>query len=342
MHRPSEDSTLIVPKRFLTGLQFIMTDCSMMTVPVDSPYHKFFQQGRRRIETVVQLKVPGDSRPQAKCTAIDNQTIEKHLMFNGAVQGKRVRIWLDTGATHCFAGERLKNLLNIDLQPAQLKGVETANGHNNQILGSAKLKVKFTDAPIQQSWDMTVSFLPQFLKGVDLIVGQDWMLKHACHILFDEGQCSLTHPDYTERVFIPQLQVGKYYPTDLPQPQVPEPSPGMISAALMARYMNRCGKNGYKFELLVVKPRATQSSPVMASMQPGPMDTAPERPLTEEEKFDKIAKDLLKDVEKVQPSLVKDLMKLLQEYKDVFSERPKPEGANLPPTEHVKDLVEGT
>jgi predicted aspartyl protease len=137
MHRPSEDSTLIVPKRFLTGLQFIMTDCSMMTVPVDSPYHKFFQQGRKRIETVVQLKVPGDLRPQAKCTAIDNKTIEKHLMFNGTVQGKRVRIWLDTGATHCFAGERLKNLLKVDLQPSQLKGVETANGHNNQILGSA-------------------------------------------------------------------------------------------------------------------------------------------------------------------------------------------------------------
>ena len=319
-----------------------MTDCSMMTVPVDSPYHKIFQQGRKRIETVVQLKVPGDLRPQAKCTAVDSQTIEKHLMFNGTVQGKRVRIWLDTGATHCFAGERLKNLLKLDLQPSQLKGVETANGHNNQILGSSDLKVKFTDAPIHHSWDMNVSFLPQFLKGVDLIVGQDWMIKHACHILFDEGQSSLTHPDCTERVFIPQLQVGQYYPKDLPHPQVPESSPGMISAALMARYMNRCGKNGYKFELLVVKPKPVQSSPVMASMQPGPMDTAPERPLTEEEKFDKVAADLLKSVEKVQPSLVRDLMLLLQEYKNVFSERPKPEGANLPPAEHVIDLVEGT
>jgi hypothetical protein len=168
------------------------------------------------------------------------------------------------------------------------------------------------------------------------------MLKHACHILFDEGQCSLAHPDCPERVFIPQLQVGKYYPTDIPQPQAPAQTPGMISAALMARYMNRCGENGYKFELLVVKPKPVATSPVMASMQPGPMDTALERPLTEEEKFDKVATELLKDLEKVQTSLVKDLMKLLQEYKDVFSERPKPEGANLPPAKHVKDLVEGT
>jgi hypothetical protein len=111
MHRPPGDSVLIVPKRFLTGLHFIMTDCNMMTIPVDSPYHKIFQQGRKRIETVVQLKVPGDLRPQVKCTAEDSHTIEKHLMFNGTVQGKRVRIWLVTGATHCFAGERLKNLL---------------------------------------------------------------------------------------------------------------------------------------------------------------------------------------------------------------------------------------
>jgi hypothetical protein len=194
MHRPPGDSILIVPKRFLTDLHFIMTDCSMTTAPADSHYHKFFQQGRKRIEIVVQLQVPGDLRPQAKCTTVDSQTIEKHLMFNGTVQGKRVRIWLDIGATHCFARERLKNLLKIDMQPSQLKGVETTNGHNNQMLGSADLKVKFTDAPIQQSWDMNVSFLPLFLKGVDLIVGQDWMLKHAYHILFDEGQCSLAHP----------------------------------------------------------------------------------------------------------------------------------------------------
>ncbi len=66
----------------------------------------------------------------------------------------------------------------------------------------------------------------------------------------------------------------------------------------------------------------------MASRQPGPQDTATDIPLREEQKFDKVIADLLKDVEKVQPSLVKDLIKLLQEYKDVFSERPKPEGAN--------------
>ena len=96
MHRPTGHSILIVPKRFLTGLHYIMTDCSMMTEPVDSPYHKFFQQGRKRVEPVVQLKVPGDVRPQAKCTAVDSQAIDKHLMFNATVQGKRVRIWLDT------------------------------------------------------------------------------------------------------------------------------------------------------------------------------------------------------------------------------------------------------
>jgi hypothetical protein len=95
----------------------------MMAEPVDSPYHRFFQQGRQRIEPVVQLKVSGDLRPQAKCNAIDNQTLEKHLMCNGTVQGRRVRIWLDTGATHCFAGERLKNLLKLELQPSHLKGV---------------------------------------------------------------------------------------------------------------------------------------------------------------------------------------------------------------------------
>ncbi len=67
-------------------------------------------------------------------------------------------------------------------------------------------------------------------------------------------------------------------------------------------------KNGYKFELLVVKPKPVTTSPVMASMQLGPMDTTPERPLTEEEKFEKVATDLLKDVEKLLPSLVKDLM----------------------------------
>ncbi len=83
----------------------------------------------------------------------------------------------------------------------------------------------------------------------------------------------------------------------------------MILPALMARYMNRCGKNGYKFELVVVKPNPVKDSHVMASMQPGPMDTAPDIPLTEEQKFDKV--DLLKGVEKVQPSLVKDLMELL-------------------------------
>ncbi len=48
----------------------------------------------------------------------------------------------------------------------------------------------------------------------------------------------------------------------------------------------------------------------MASMQPGPKDTAPERPFTEEQKFDKVTADLLKDVEKVQPSLFKELLKL--------------------------------
>ncbi len=162
------------------------------------------------IETVVQLKVPGDSRPLAKCTAVDSHAIDKHLMFNATVQGKRVRIWLNTRATHCFADERLKDLLKLDLQPSQLKGVETANGHNNQILGSADLKVKFTDAPLYQSWDMTVSFLPQFLKGVDLMAGRLDVKACLPHTL-DDGKCSDTprlsrksiHSSTTTRKILP-------------------------------------------------------------------------------------------------------------------------------------------
>ncbi len=96
-----------------------------------------------------------------------------------------------------------------------IKGVETANEQNNQILGSADLKLHFQDTlqgrtpPVP--WNMTVSFLPQVLKGVDIIVGQDWMLEHSCHILFDQGQCSLIHPQHPDRIFLNQMPTGPYH-----------------------------------------------------------------------------------------------------------------------------------
>jgi predicted aspartyl protease len=136
-YRPKETTLLLVPKKHLHGLQYILTDCAgFQVLPPNSKYYKEMNQSFSAPTTIVSVLVPTDTRTKAKCNSINN-TNDKHLMFNATISGKRVRVWFDTGATHCFAGEMLKNLLNLTLKPSHIKGVETANGHNNQVLASS-------------------------------------------------------------------------------------------------------------------------------------------------------------------------------------------------------------
>jgi hypothetical protein len=185
-YRKSKDHLVLVPKRFLTGLHNVMTDCALHRIPEDGFFSRYVKQLIGKDHPISLLYIPGDDRPVSKCSAFESHSVDKNLMFHATINNQRVRVWMDTGSTHCFAGHRLMNKLNCKLTASPFKSVQTANGTDNQILGSANLQVKFCEADVQTGWDMTVSFLPQFLRGVDLIIGCDWMVQHACHLMLDK------------------------------------------------------------------------------------------------------------------------------------------------------------
>jgi hypothetical protein len=65
------------------------------------------------------------------------------------------------------------------------------------------------------------------------------------------------------------MPTGPYHAP--PNQHLDEPEPeceGMISAALMARYLARPAKFGYKVELLVLKPISVENPSTLASMNP--------------------------------------------------------------------------
>jgi hypothetical protein len=158
-----------------------------------------------------------------------------------------------------------------------------------------------------------VSFLPQFLKGVDIIVGQDWMLKHSCYILFDQGQCSLIHPEHPDRIFLNQMPTGPYHAPHTHHLAEPEPEcEGMISAALMARYLARPAKLGYKVELLVLNPVSVENPSTLASMNPSEPSHTHDIPPSEKDQFTRTVNALLTDLGQHAPaSLISDLKKFV-------------------------------
>jgi hypothetical protein len=115
--------------------------------------------------------------------------------------------------------------------------------------------------------------MPQFLKGVDLIVGQDWMMTNGCLLDLGNGTCCVrTNPPGGQTIVLHQLPCSRTRPTkplEASEEDSDTPVCGMISARLTAKYL----KKGYATQLLIVKPSLVGGSEY--TFTPGPPPKTP-------------------------------------------------------------------
>jgi hypothetical protein len=125
------------------------------------------------------------------------------MMFPFTIKGhnKQLVALFDSGATHTFVSKdislRVQPLAsrnsNKTLAPlAAVKSVRTADGSTIPVLGSVALRVSWgclADENVSGFRDCCAHILPNLLPGVDMIVGQDFLLKNHVTLNYD------THPN---------------------------------------------------------------------------------------------------------------------------------------------------
>ena len=139
---------------------------------------------------------------------------------------------MDSGATSCFAGERLCRQLQAQLQLSDISSVEVANRKKSNLLGAMDIQLEMGG----RKWPIRVQVLPHFLKGVDLIIGQDWMQQFRGVLDLGNGTCSLkTHNTgdvESEVITLTQLPSGHsslqkpFFDTTIPPDPDNEPAHG--------------------------------------------------------------------------------------------------------------------
>lgn len=265
---------LLTSRRFLSGLQRFSKGCTV--VHSWGPEESFACEARVSIGcpkgAVILLNIPPDLRSRERCHSVASEDSLPSMRFAGTISQHRshqIKVWLDTGATACFAGDQLAKRLGLCLTDSSIHSVEVADGKRQSLLGSAKLHVSMGGVG---NWPVVVHFLPHFLKGVDLILGQDWMKEYGCILNLESGTCSVKIPDGPSGQMGPRVTLAELpCLNNCPASESSDPL-GLLSSCCMtsARVASIYLKRGYQHELMLIKPHLVSESEDITDVRAGP------------------------------------------------------------------------
>ena len=94
------------------------------------------------------------------------------MKLEGLIQGKRVLILIDSGASHNFISQELVQQLGLKVTPTQTYGVRLGDGNKKNAQGCCEqMEVQLGQMT------MTEKFFLFDLGGVDVILGVAWLEK---------------------------------------------------------------------------------------------------------------------------------------------------------------------
>jgi len=155
------------------------------------------------------FRVPPDDRPVAICKSIaasaslanpgtDLKTVAQGDVLNSNGTPIPIHCLFDSGASACFISSKLVRQLHLNLQKSNIKAVATAAGKGTTLMGAIRIELRLDatlpgrlDAVNLPYLELTAHVLPDIVPGVQLIIGQAFMLSHAVSIEYDFPQCSM-------------------------------------------------------------------------------------------------------------------------------------------------------
>jgi hypothetical protein len=290
---------------------------------------------------ILTFAVPGDNREVGTCHSLESTASDSsHLdmIFPGFIKSpvsstlqksSQAQILMDSGASSCFISQSMVRKLGLVVRPSSLKSVATATGHAVPIPGEVTCQVKL-DAT---TWEVTAHILPQFLPEVHLILGQNFMKSNLVILDYSMSRSILLSP--TGEQIILQLVSSVEYPSrEYPNTVELKSLPGPVSVAVAAHLLRR-GKRAF---VALIKPYDLSSIT--------PSHPAPERPKDWTnplgEDTSENDKQLKPDLDHVPPALQKQVLDLINEYPDIFSESPQAGGALVAVPKHAINLIPGS
>lgn len=96
------------------------------------------------------------------------------MTFRASFAGLQGVALADTGASNCFTSSALVNKLGLKVHTAGHSKVELASGKTQALLGTVNIPMRLG----KSKQTVTAFVMDDFLEGVDLILGEDWMDNH--------------------------------------------------------------------------------------------------------------------------------------------------------------------
>ena len=132
--------------------------------------------------------------PEIAATALVSQVSTMSMMFTGGVNNTQATFLLDSGASHSFISNDLAARLNLHLKRAT-GNITTADGHTTAIVGQCLCRIQ-----LQQHSSITPMYACTLNDTFDIVLGDDWLLKHKAYLDFANRTCVLRQG--TKRVTI--------------------------------------------------------------------------------------------------------------------------------------------
>ena len=112
-------------------------------------------------------------------------TPSRAMLFHGTIGGVSGNILLDSGASHCILSLSLSRQIGAVVTPNQ-GTVTLGDGSETAVVGVAVLHVKL------QAYQSKLHFLVMDLsKGIDAVLGNDWLVNTKARLDFATGVCKL-------------------------------------------------------------------------------------------------------------------------------------------------------
>lgn len=248
--------------------------------------------------------------PVAVCPALSQSATPLTMVFTGRVKHVQLRTLFDSGATHSCMSHAQCKALGLYPSASALTHVTTANGTVTAVLGSVTFQIRW--GPI--STFVSVLVLPDFVAGLDLIVGEDFLSQHRVILDYGVGKATLSVGHKTTSVPSVAQSTDSQSGTSLPS------YGGVVSSAQAMQWIRKGSR------LIVC---AIKESDLLAQLCTSQADSSAQQPVSGNSMP-------MPDLSHVDEPYRTRLYKLIELYYDIFrDELPKGEPPNVAPCEVV-------
>ena len=155
-----------------------------------------------------------------------------NFLLAGKIAGVPCRVLIDTGASNTFIDKGFVEKYKLAVDPSKSYGVNVAGGTTALCSGTCRVKLALQSSTTNIAADV----MPNVLDGVDLILGNDWLLAHKARLCFATHTCTL---------------LSAAEPVVLRAPRVPDDSDSLVNPIALIDTCMALMRHKYGVETLI-------------------------------------------------------------------------------------------